>query len=250
MKYKIVFIILSLFFLSGCEVTYNLDISSKTLKEKTSIVETNIDRFDNDEMATYYYNLYFKLPLALFIDDNIMNPEGDDLDFSKVDGIEYYNISKPSSGVGFIYDGTFPLEDYEDSTIANYAAPFMKYEINDKKISLNSKTLKMIFEQAPTLDKVKINIKVSDYRVLKNNADEKNGNIYVWNITRNQAGKKTVILELGNSDFGNIITNDVIKIAKSSSNVIYIVIFGAIIVIATLFVLNYMGKKNDEINRL
>ena len=72
----------------------------------------------------------------------------------------------------------------------------------------------------------------------------------MWNITRNQAGKKTVILELGNSDFGNIITNDVIKIAKSSSNVIYIVIFGAIIVIATLFVLNYMGKKNDEINRL
>ena len=162
MKYKIVFIILSLFFLSGCEVTYNLDISSKTLKEKTSIVETNIDRFDNDEMATYYYNLYSKLPLALFIDDNIMNPEGDDLDFSKVDGIKYYNISKPSSGVGFIYDGTFPLEDYGDSTIANYAAPFMKYEINDKKISLNSKTLKMIFEQAPTLDKVKVNIKVSD----------------------------------------------------------------------------------------
>lgn len=245
MKIKILTLIFCLFILSGCDITYNLNISKNNIEESTKIVELDEERFENDEISTMFYNNYSIMDIALFEQDNIVNPE-ENATFEKIDGIDYYTKIKNKESIGYTYKGTFNYNNFRDSSMLNYGVPLHKYKSNDNIIEINSGSFKMLFNQFPTLDNLKINIKVNDYAVVENNADEKNKNIYTWNITRDNYKKKSVALKLNNKTFSKVVYNDLINLGNNAySLLILLPLIIVLIVIAIIIYKNVLSKKEN-----
>ena len=76
-----------LFLLTGCDVTYNLEIDGSDYKETTSILESFDAASVTGELSYNYklYDVYYAKPIPL----SVLNPiqsENNDV----IDGVEYY----------------------------------------------------------------------------------------------------------------------------------------------------------------
>ena len=178
LKKNIILIIL-LLLLTGCKITYNLDISPKGFKENFNIM-SNID------------NKTEKYEIPAFI--GTIDYEDIDINFlEKYEDIEYYNKKVKENNKHQIinYNYIFDDKNIQKSNAINLA--FERFSItrydhdeNGKKdymiISTSDKS--NLFEKFSDIEKITINI-TCHYEVISSNADEINKNIYTWYLDKN-----------------------------------------------------------------
>ena len=220
---KILFTILTLLLLTGCEVTYNLDLDN--MKEVTSA------RSINSEM----YNVYNTKPIPL--SKYVSIPSETD---SKDDSAEYYNVKdiSDSNYYGLELTGVFKNVSIADSSILSYGVGNVDIS-DDNKFSVNiSKPIKL-FNQFSDLDKIVLNIKCSGESI-KNNADEVNGDVYTWIITRDNYLLKKVEAEFVKNSSSQFFDNPMIRFA-------ILIIIIVIISVSTYVFISLRKKKVNSV---
>jgi len=249
MKKKILFLFIIFFLLSGCEINYDLEISSDNFIESTKILEADYSRFYSSEPAKRFYDNYSILPIPLSyyvpIPTNVT-----DVDSSEIDEKGYYEAEDLSSDsfIGMKYVGKFSSNNIMQSRFINNGAPKFSYEKIDNNIKMSTGSLEREFKQLPTLDKIIVNIKVNDYLVVKNNADKNNGKTYTWNITRDNYLNKTIELELSKSSKIKYTSTQLFKFWNNIPNKeMLLVLIGIIITSAVIY--SYLRKKQTTKNK-
>ena len=193
---KKIFCLLGLLFLvSGCDVTYELNIDGDELKEKTDIVETNSNNLNLPYLTTTYQGMfdeYIKKPIPISIQDEIQ-PDSDE----ELPGVVYYKKKDISDNnqTGFRLTGKFNDNTIRNSTVINDGYNrFLKAGIDGHIVLSTGERLKA-FDQYLTLDNVTIKIK-TNHEVIKHNADEVKKGTYIWHIDRSNYTDKAVYFEI------------------------------------------------------
>ena len=192
---KYFLVILCLFLLTGCDVTYNLEIGDN-YKEEAVI---------SGDYSSYNYNLYNHysnkpIPLSKL---NPIQPESND----KLDGINYYNKKDLSNAeiINLVFNGKFN-NDIENSTILSFGVGDVSVIDKDNKINISVPTDFKAFKQFKDLESVTINIK-SKLKVKSHNADKVKGNTYTWIVSRENYNKDQIEMVLNKKGIINFSNN-------------------------------------------
>ena len=182
---KRILIILTLLLTTGCTCEYNLTINGNTYDEEVIIIGENVEeisQFDNEWQIPINKEEYNNMAGS----DSEYNPNG-----------EIYDYSISSNNLTF--KNNFSKTNYNSSTaVSNCYNKLTLTNYNDT-IILSTSPKVDCFDKYPTLTNIKVNIKV-DKPVISNNADIVNGNIYTWNISKNDINNKSINLILQNNN--------------------------------------------------
>lgn len=239
---KIVILVGIVFLLSGCNITYNLEINNQEFKENIKIVENNKEAWNlplSVLTVEEFYEHYKDKPIPISVNSPIVSESNE-----KLNDVQYYKkknlTSEDSLGLSYKYDMT--QSQFNDSFFIHYAYNrFLVGTVDDHIIISTGENFKL-YEQYNNLDKVTVNIK-TNHKVIDNNADEINGDTYTWNITKRNASNKSIYLEIekdqlvdneGNSFLGVVI-------------IIFFIIVGIIVVsILSYYYLKHKQRKSNE----
>ena len=185
---KIIYLILMLFLITGCDATYNLTLENNNFTENLEI--TNNDKKTwNINNPSYQEIRDSALNSALVTDYQEEIPEVN----TKIEGIKYYDIKNidTENTLGISYKGDFTLYDYQYSTIVNTNVKSFNYQNNKDGIIINpilfcllSKNLTIKFK--------------TNYQVIKNTADDIVDDVYYFYLNKNNYQDKKIIIELSN----------------------------------------------------
>lgn len=194
-KLKILLIILSICFLTGCSASYNLNINDTSIKETVNLSMNNSEynEFFKDN-NNKYINMYYD-------DENNFAEDGSILPLPKV---TYYNFSKNDSSNTVSFTGTFDYDSYNRSTIRTMGFKTTKFLVTDNKLSFAT-SAGFTFPH-DELTKLTINI-TSPYKVITSNADKTSGNTSTWTITKDNSSSKYIFIEYEKETKNNDETN-------------------------------------------
>lgn len=177
MKKIILLIGLALFCLTGCTAEYTVDISNEYIyTEKT--VATAPKSKEADEKV----NFRTMYPLISIYEDS----------FKK----KYYtqkNLSTDTtSAMSFEYK-------YSNKTYPKSMALQMCYDVHglvmdEDTVLLQTSEIFKCFDTYPELTEVTVHVKCP-FKVIRNNADQSDHEVYTWKITKENAGNKPIMLE-------------------------------------------------------
>lgn len=217
---KLILLICLAFLVTGCDVSYELKINAdETFDEKATF------SFLNQEMTVDDLSIYIKT------NQPISNERYEVKNYDShiyTDGI--YN--------DLVYDYMHDIDSFRRSTFVDTCYPDMEITENDDEIVIKSGTgFKCLNpDNGVITDQVDITI-VSELDVISNNADEINGNAYLWTVNESNVQDKEVNLVLK-------------KNKKNSIDRNYFLLFGIIGVIVVilgigLFLISKNRQNND-----
>jgi len=228
---KILVFFLILFVTSGCDVKYDLTIDKDTYKETVNIIEQNNNNLELTNKTMF--EIYLKKPIPLSKESVIQSESNE-----KVPGVEYYEKTNLSSGfqTGMELKGKFNDETYNLSNLVSFAYGTLNVEKSEDSIKYSTNEKAKIFEQYENLNTLTVNIK-SNLKVLDHNADEKKGNVYIWNINRGNYLNKPIYIEMEYED-------SIVSFTKQLFiGAVFIFMIGLIVF---LFI-NHKNKQNNVI---
>lgn len=177
---KKIILILLILVVSGCSTQYNLKIDGKKFKEDINIIinkseipaPSPIDGVETDD------------PITPFLTgDTTVFFQNDDIIYNKIveEFDNYYNIN-----MSYQYNGN----EFKNSNSLQLCFENIDFsESKNYKINLSG-TFYCMYS-----DSVSINIE-SKNRVINNNADSVNGNVYTWNITQENKDNVNIQFEV------------------------------------------------------
>lgn len=214
-KYLLLLIIV---LLTGCDITYNLEITNDSFNESANFVSVSSD--ESKEFSDYYINQDY------IATKDILNKD-------------FYNKKTINKGdyLGLNVNYSFDYSDYNSSSLLNYCFESNSIQRKNDIIVINAKNSYQCFipDEYNKIDKIVIKIKTK-LKVLKNNADEINNNIYTWNLYRDNSLNKDIYLKLK-------------RTTNHSSFIIVFVIF-VFIGIVVYFVYKMIKNKNMASNEI
>lgn len=216
-RYKVMFLLGLVLFLSGCTAEYNLNITKNNIQEENIIYIENSSRSNIKEDVENLVNRYTGPTNSL--------------------GMYSQSIVQNGNVFGVSYKANYDLLGYNDSI--SFSNCYDSYKlINDENriIIATSKKFKC-FEKYTELEEVVVNL-TTDLKVVSTNADTIKEGKYIWNITKENASDKSIRIELDNQVPGKKIDN--------LSLIIFVGCFIAIILIIILLIF----LKNKKNNRL
>ena len=232
---KRILIIMTLLLTTGCTCEYNLTINENTYTEEVIIIGENaeeISQFDKE----------WQIPINK---DEYNNMAGSDSEY-KPNG-EIYALSIESNKITFNHN--FIKSNYNNSTaVSNCYNKITITNYNNTTI-LSTSSKVDCFDKYPPLRNIKVNIKV-DKPVISNNADSINGNIYTWNITKNNSNDKSINLILENDNNGKGNKTEIPDKTKTQKNkgkydlYVFLIILLAVAFIGYKFIMKFKDKNN------
>lgn len=227
-------LILIILLTSGCDVVYNIDIDESIVTESTNIyfeqhdfigsnVYNSADEINSKDISELVDKNYNRDYLAL------NNPIND----------EYYKKKKINDNIGdginLSYDYT--IDNYYNSSLINYCISNEVITENDKYIIVDVKDFGHCFYKDPyeLLSSLTINVK-TEKKVLDNNADSINKNVYTWTINKDNINKKNLFIKIRNEPYYG---NDFIVIL-----IIFIFLF---LINFFVYFVRRQNKANNEI---
>ncbi len=242
MKKKIIIILITLLFITGCTCEYDLQINDNNYSETIKIIAEN-----NEEVNRL--NGERRIP----IDKEVLNDltkESTEAEYEK------YNYKVTNNVLTFNYDFN---EDniINSSAISSCFDRITILQQGSATILSTSNTVKC-FDSYPGLNKVTITISV-DKDVISNNADYVSGNKYVWNLNKNDKNKKSINITIDNKSSEEIQIEENHKNKKDpedgpvedkpKKNDYSLYIFCGILLIVMLIAYYFYNKlKNSEMN--
>lgn len=215
---KKIFAILFLILLSGCTTNYNLKISNDSFEENISV---HIDKseipsytggeVETDDQITPFLNNDYS---ALFSDNNAYY-EKNRTDFDNYIQVDMnYNYSE---------------EEFSDSNS-------LKLCFSDYEFTYEDSYYIHAYGEFYCLYSDDINISIeTNNKVIKNNADSVNGNVYTWNVNKNNVRNVNIEFE--------------VEKGFSIKNFIYYVL-GAVVVIIVVAIICNIYFKRKKVNEI
>lgn len=217
---KVILLLMCIFLLTGCTVNYSLDINDNSIKESASL-KISKETLGSEGLA-------------------IIKENKDKL---TKDGVPYYKkqVTEGFNDVTIKY-----THNYEDLDISS--SKFLNQCFRSGKSTIENGVL-IIETQAPfqcynkygtekiTEATIVINTKLN---VLENNADEVNGNKYIWNITADNYYEKTILIKMSMPKGNGYLLNDNKTIIMVGISIIVIIFIGIIYMLIR-------SKKNNKI---
>ncbi len=228
MKIKCLILIIFTFFMCGCSVSVNLEITDSEIRENVDITFYQNAIYPKEVIKTSFRNY-----IPIYAKDPIVDTEPDLPSFDTI----YYKKEENDLGNGykFNYKYDFDILDYQNARTIGGAFKTYSISKNNNIITISTDDDGIIFfEDYPELEEVKINIK-TDYYVEENNADSVNDNTYTW--TFNKDSKKSINMLIDT-------TKDV-NYSVIDWRIPVIVIIAIILIIALFLV--FKNKKNNKI---
>lgn len=190
MKIKTLFLIMILLLLCGCSAEVNLEINNKKVIEDISI-NALVDNINDKESLKTHFREY----MPVFNEVMFTDVEPD----TKLEGISYYNRTVKELGTGFLYNYkyTFDFSNYNKarSLKRTFRSAVLEENKKDNTITLyTDKSGIVLMNEYSNFTELIINIK-TDYKVLENNADSVNENVYTWKFTQTD-NKKNIYLKM------------------------------------------------------
>lgn len=172
-------LLITIFILTGCTATYNLEISPDGFKENIVIKATN----ENEN------NLIEEFPVGAYYGSK----ENDSNPMLKIDGQEYYDSTIETGDDNLKIAKYSYLFDYDNFSEANSVVTsfenfiMKKYDynedgVNDYVLISSGKDFNK-FEKNEDLELVTININCH-YEVISSNADEVKNGVHTWYLTK------------------------------------------------------------------
>ncbi len=189
---KYMLLIILMFLLSGCDVDYRVTINKDNVEESTTIVETLLN--DKEGYGYEFYSSYLENPLIPLSKNYVV-----DIDPNKVDLDKLYNVVDLTNDkqFGVQINGVFNENAaYIDSNILNIINGSNYISDDDFQFSANIANCSVLFDRYDYLNNLNIILTINDFKVISNNADDVNGNIYTWKINRDNYKNKEIILQL------------------------------------------------------
>lgn len=237
---KIIGLCLICFVLSGCSVEYNVEITNKNILENIVIDDYVTETRSAQDIMDFYESNY---PVYDDEDSNL----GVDYDLKqKYPNVNYYDkkISIDNYSYHMTYDFNHNLKDYYRSYLLVHNYEVRKVEIKDNKLYLATNSINNYIKYYD-LEKLTVNIK-TDYKVIENNADLINDNVYTWYFTKeNNATKRLKMnIDLSTSKDEEELKEqeNLDKQAKSKTNMIII----GIVILIYLGVMIYIVFKRKK----
>ncbi|MBR2708223.1 MAG: hypothetical protein IKE90_02170 [Bacilli bacterium] len=226
---KRILMILVLFLFTGCNVTYNVNIGDK-IEELTNFKFEEVDyNYDNNvNMMTSSYEFISSVInedyLAFY--DNISD--------------KLYSKERTKDGMNLSYK--YDYGNIDDSSIFNYCGDTVEYYNTGKYILIKVDDFTNCFLQAggPHLNNLTINVK-SDLKVLENNADEVNGNVYTWRMSKDNFYDKKLNIKIKKGIGSN---------KKSTINYTFIFVVLVILIGLVIILIFYIFKKRKDNNEV
>lgn len=195
-KFKLLILVVSIVLLTGCSGNYNLKIN-----KDLSVEENLYLTIDNTSDA-------YKNTLKIF-DDNKINKDN-------------YNVSVSGNNVVIEYNEKFKTIDQYllNSKIYHQLFDNISYNKSEKYIDLyTNQNLKLkgssYIGNTSDLDVLQINVEVP-FKMVSDNSDISNDNIYTWTIDKNTESKKIAMHFTADSEgfpYGQVIVISLIVIA-------------------------------------
>ncbi len=246
MKKKEIFILLSIFLLTGCQAEYNIIIDNNTVKEELSVYETDMNRWNTiqgNNILTYeqYQQEYKDAPVGIYYNDQ--NPDAE-IGFNE--NRKYYTIDtiNENNKKGLNFNTDFSTNRYSDSYIIRNCFKYVNIINQNNTFSISTSKGLSCMNYIDGLDKIAINIK-TDYEVVDTNATSINNKTYTWVITKNNYINSNIYIKLNKS----ISPNSSSSINPSNNKIsnfqlVYLIIVIVLLLLGLLIYLNF--KKNSE----
>lgn len=222
-KFRVIAVLLMMIVLTGCTPEYNIEIKDGKVYEELSVTG-----FTSQQKAAFFLPQY-----------------------AKVDSNSDYHLSSTDNKLSYSY--TFSFKDYLKSNMAKscYDALLLykDKETNNYVLHTGSEFRCYPFQVNDNVsldyDSININIKFTNYKVIENNADSINKNVYTWNINKNNYKNKTILVKFKSTKSNK---------QKASKNkmdelTIAIIILGSVIMLM-LGLTFYISSTNKRKNRL
>ena len=178
---KILFVLISIFILTGCEATYTINIDDN-YNEVINVTSSNPQQLSN--ITNYkFYN-------PAFYDETNISDEGE-----KLSGVEYYKYDYDANGITASYKFG---KNYSRSAAVKYCMPSLTIT-DDEIVTVRSTVDFNCFKYEPELDKVTVNI-ITKNEVVSTNADSSNGNTYTW-VFEKEGSYKSINLQYKNPNY-------------------------------------------------
>lgn len=250
---KLIVLVSLLFLLTGCDATYNLVITDKNIEETLQFVETNTSLWNSTREYGLVYSTQidnaYEWPTGSFYDKQTPEYEA-----KKVEGFEYYDISKISSSneLGLRYNYIFNYYDYINSSILRTCYSHVSaYNEGNTYVITTSKTFNC-FNYYDMLENVTINV-TTNLEVTSHNADSVNENTYSWSINKNNYQNKLIFIKYKQKQLTIVDDNaDQSEDTKSFWQKNWFVLLGIVVIISiiVIFIYSFINKKNKLNNTL
>lgn len=218
MKFKKILIIICIFLLTGCSANYEITIKNNKITENLKLVENNPTLFDKKlESGSTIRELFESI---VNYKDPFAEPK--------------YNIKEinTSDTLGIEYNSAKKNDEIEVLGGLNTCYSNPKIEIENGIVTVETGKDFKCYEYYELLDNVRVVIN-TNHKVIDSNADEKKGNSYIWNITKD--GNKNIKFSYKE------------KINTDGKMTIVLVLIVIVIIISVLYVINKRNKANNKI---
>ena len=223
MKKKIILCSL-IFLLTGCTANYNIEITKDTINEN---VQVQLPKSTTTKaQADTYANI--ETPIS---------------QSSTQQSFYTTSLDEDSNNYYLNYNYNHEISSFSQSYFASRCYQNIDLEETEDMINLSTSNNFMCIhmDDGAFIETVDINI-TTDLKVLSNNADEVNGNVYTWHINSSNYQNKPINLEMQK-------TFDISDIEVPSSTIYIFIIFGTIfgIFILILLFVKHKTKKNNKL---
>lgn len=175
MLVKVFLSILICLFLSGCTARYEVTINNDSIEDNIFVIESNkkIEEATDDETDTFYNKLG---------------------DFEKDFDFYQRELGSDVNNTWYKYNYNFNFDEYDVMSVLGRCYDNFSLK-TDKTIKLETGKKFSCFEYYSDITEYQIIIK-TDYKVLNNNADKVNDNLYIWNINKENYNYKSISIEV------------------------------------------------------
>lgn len=231
-----IIVLISIIMLCGCEATYTITIDKNNINEKIEVLDNvSSTRTVTDIMDNYkkQYPVY-------------SNSDWVDADYSRADNEEYYKqtYNIDDNGYHLYYEYTYPIQKFKEANSLNYSYEYKEitYKNNILSISMGSPNNRLKYVDEFT--NLTVNI-VTDYTVIKNNADSVIGNRYIWYVNKENNDTKKINFEVDLTQTQEELNNRNTSQEKKNKLTIPIVLLVVFIYIVIIVIIITKKKKKE-----
>ncbi|MGM9878950.1 MAG: hypothetical protein ACI31R_02880 [Bacilli bacterium] len=238
---KYIILILTVFLMSGCTATVNLNIELDKITE-------NITIFAKDQSEYNKASNWNGFPLPLYYDQELSNPFSDTRE--KEAGVSYYDVSFDETNKKINLNGEFDFDNHKRSSIIRNC--FKYYEIRQYDNNY-------IFSTSSGLICDYSNIEVvvqTPYKVTMHNSEkvDTTNNTYTWIINDSNKEEINLYFEIDSSqkvlnDNKDNVDSSGSEISKSINVVVLIII---VLIIFVFIIIGYfiLRKRKKELSKI
>lgn len=235
---KYSFLVLLLFFLTGCTATVNVTIDKDSVEENIIVKGSNITEYNEIRNWSGF-------PLEKNYDDYMENYLS--VDNNRKSGVSYYDVTNNNETLTTNVSSSFNYFEYENSSIVrNCFEYFNILEEGDMVIFSTSKGLRCNFNN--------FNIVVNTpYLVTTNNASNVNTstNTFTWTVGESAPSNFGIFMEIDLSKkYNESASNTNNELTESNSTYLVLIIVGILFAIGVIALVLFLLKKKNESSSL